>query len=491
MDADVLSEIQRDDYRVREIVRDGDVVVDVGAYVGYFARFVLDTAPGAHVISLEPMPSNNAALVDNVGDEVTVERLALADRNGPLTIYDFGDDASACHSIYDLGVDDAAPVEVEAVTLDELLRRHSLSNVRLLKLDCQGAEYDALTATPESVLRRIDYLSIEVHDGIAKSGAGLGRVPHAHERQDELYRHLGRTHVRIEGGRRSSVQVWARRDLVSDRTHAVLRLRELSARVGWPATYQRLHAARWTARHYADSILNVRDVARALKGLPRYVADRRRYRRLPGAEPLSLVNDNPQLRDRTAGTPYDAHYLHQDAWAARRIAERRPARHVDVGSRTTFVAGLAAFVDVVFVDIRPLDAQVPGLTPMKGSLLALPFEDRAVDSLSCLHVAEHVGLGRYGDALDPAGTRRAAFELQRVLARGGELLFSLPVGEPRTAFNAHRIHDPTDVVGFFPELELLEFSGIDDAGDFLEDEAPDRLVGAGWSCGLYRFTRRA
>lgn len=491
MDADVLSEMQRDEYHVREIVRNGDVVVDVGAYVGHFARFVLDTAPGARVISLEPMPSNGTALEENMGDEVTVERLALADRNGPLTIYDFGDEASACHSIYDLGVDTAEPVQVEAVTLQELLRRHSLSSVRLLKLDCQGAEYEALTATPLSVLRRIEYLSMEVHDGIAKSGAGLGHVPHAKERQNRLYRHLGRTHVRVEGGLRSSVQVWARRDLVPLRARVVLWLRQLSQRVGWPAIYRALVAARWTCRHYVDSIVDLRDLAKALRGLRRYAAERRQYRSLPGAEPLRRVDDNPQLRDWTSKTPYDAHYLHQDAWAARRIAERRPARHVDVGSRTTFVAGLAAFVEVVFVDIRPLDAELPGLTPVEGSLLAMPFGDREVDSLSCLHVAEHVGLGRYGDPLDPSGTRRAALELQRVLAADGELLFSLPVGEPRTAFNAHRVHDPTEVPGLFPELSLLEFSGVDDRGRFIADVEPEEFVGATWSCGLYRFRRPA
>ncbi len=79
----------------------------------------------------------------------------------------------------------------------------------------------------------------------------------------------------------------------------------------------------------------------------------------------------------------------------------RPARHVDVGSRVDLVGFLTAITEVTFVDIRPLEVDIEGLTPIAGSVLDLPFEDGALESVSCLHVAEHIGLGRYGDPLDP------------------------------------------------------------------------------------------
>src|SRR5205807_5995192 len=68
---------------------------------------------------------------------------------------------------------------------------------------------------------------------------------------------------------------------------------------------------------------------------------------------------------------------------------------------------------------------------LEGDILALPFRDQSVVSLSCLHVVEHVGLGRYGDGLNPEGTQQALAELQRVLAVEGNLFLSLPVGRPR------------------------------------------------------------
>lgn len=145
----------------------------------------------------------------------------------------------------------------------------------------------------------------------------------------------------------------------------------------------------------------------------------------------------------------------------------------------------------MFVDIRPLEAKLPNLTCIAGSVTELPFADQSEESVSCLHVAEHIGLGRYGDPLDPAGTRKAARELVRVVRSGGQLLFSLPDGRARVEFNAHRVHDPLDVVAMFPDLELFEFSGVDDSGTFAENRGFDELRGSRYACGLFRFARRS
>lgn len=235
-------------------------------------------------------------------------------------------------------------------------------------------------------------------------------------------------------------------------------------------------------------------VARALRRswggllrLPRFFGDLRRFRSLGGvAQPHDWM---PQLTDDTPTHELDHHYFFQAAWATRRIANRRPERHVDVGSDTTFVACLTALTGVTFVDVRPLPAALDGLEPTTGSVTDLPFEDRSVSSLSSLHVLEHVGLGRYGDQLDPRGTERACRELERVLATGGELYVSMPVGVPRTEFNAHRVHDPTAVSPFFAELQLVEFSIVTDDGRLLLEVDPAQWTDQRYACGLYRFRR--
>lgn len=182
-----------------------------------------------------------------------------------------------------------------------------------------------------------------------------------------------------------------------------------------------------------------------------------RYRVLPGAEPVRVADLYPCLGDKLPSTPVDPTYFYQDTWAARKLFASGPRFHVDIGSTALLVGVLAQFTHVCSLDIRPLTAKVDGLVACRGSVLALPLASRSVTSLSSLCVLEHVGLGRYGDSLDPRGTDRAASELQRVLAPGGDLYLSVPVEDrDRVYFNAHRTFSVASFLAKFPELALMD-----------------------------------
>lgn len=219
-----------------------------------------------------------------------------------------------------------------------------------------------------------------------------------------------------------------------------------------------------------------------------YVREWRAYDELAEGT-LRLRDAYPLLLDRSTSTPYDPHYLHQSVWAAHAIVERRPREHVDVGSLALFVAMLSASVPVTFIDIRPLDLALDNLHPVKGSLERLPLVDGSVQSLSCLHVIEHVGLGRYGDPLDPEGSQQACRELARVLEPGGNLYLSAPIGSERVCFNAHRVHDPRTILSYVPELDLVEFVVVDDDGALRTDLGVDGCSTMSYGCGLFRFER--
>jgi SAM-dependent methyltransferase len=243
------------------------------------------------------------------------------------------------------------------------------------------------------------------------------------------------------------------------------------------------------ARNWLVQIANPRYTLRGLGGYARFVCEWRRYARLPRAEPIELINTYPQLHDHTATSEIDAHYYYVNGWAMRRVVALAPYFHIDIASQTIFSNLLAAVLPVVFVDYRPLQARQHGLQSLAGNLLALPFADGSIKSLSCLHVIEHVGLGRYGDPLDPAGTVKALDELSRVLAPGGHLFLATPVGRPRLCFNAHRLYAPDAIPALAPALELVEFTGIDDNGHYAEHISPAALLNSEYACGLYWFRR--
>ncbi len=242
-------------------------------------------------------------------------------------------------------------------------------------------------------------------------------------------------------------------------------------------------------RRIINSVVDLDRLSSSLPGLAAWYRDRRAYMELPGAERLDWRASDPQVHDLTPRSPFDPHYFFQDVWAAQRVAELAPQRHVDVGSRVDLVGFLTAITEVTFVDIRLLEAEVEGLSSVEGSVLEMPFADRSLESVSCLHVAEHIGLGRYGDPLDPNGTVKAMKELQRVVAPGGQLLFAGPVGRRQVVFNAHRIQPPSSVIGIFDELELIEFSGTDDSGHFSRHRSPDEFEDAGYALGLFLLRR--
>lgn len=224
--------------------------------------------------------------------------------------------------------------------------------------------------------------------------------------------------------------------------------------------------------------------------LPRFIFHWLKYVRSTSTQKVSLLDLQPCLGDWSSHTPFDAHYFYQGAWLARKLAQNRPSQHVDIGSSVLTVSVLSAMVDTIFVDYRPLKATLPGLTSISGNILSLPFDDDSVLSLSCLHVIEHIGLGRYGDPIDPEGSLKAAMELQRIVSSGGKLFLSLPIGRERVCFNAHRVHAPTSVLKMFSRLKLVEFSYVNDVGQYHEASSIEAAGMLEYGCGFFQFEKQ-
>jgi SAM-dependent methyltransferase len=222
----------------------------------------------------------------------------------------------------------------------------------------------------------------------------------------------------------------------------------------------------------------------------KFISDWRAYQKMEGAERIRLKDSYPCLFDNTSTFSPGNHYFYQDIWAFKKIYDSKVKLHIDVGSKANFVGFLTSITNVEFVDIRPLDAPyLKNFKNIRGSILEMPYEDSSLQSVSCLHVAEHIGLGRYGDPLDPLGTQKAAAELSRCLAKGGNLYFSLPVGKPKVCFNAHRIHSPRQILKYFSDLKLLDFSVYNDNKEFVEHTSVETVENAKFACGMFWFTK--
>jgi hypothetical protein len=217
-----------------------------------------------------------------------------------------------------------------------------------------------------------------------------------------------------------------------------------------------------------------------------------------GAE-LNWAERRPIFED-TAETGFDTHYIYHPAWAARILAETRPACHTDISSTLHFCSIVSAFIPVALYDYRPARLKLTNLSSGKADLTALPFADNSIPSLSCMHVVEHVGLGRYGDAIDAVGDLKAMKELARVLARGGSLLFAAPIGRSKIIFNAHRIYSYRQVMGCFKSFEgsasgglrLQEFSLIPDNAletGLIKDATEAQADRQTYGCGCFWFIK--
>jgi hypothetical protein len=209
----------------------------------------------------------------------------------------------------------------------------------------------------------------------------------------------------------------------------------------------------------------------SLKGLRRFWTDYRQITKMniAAGEPWKIRANFPCLHDFYGPSGVArGHYFHQDLYIAQKIFQKNPIKHVDFGSRVDgFVAHVASFREIEVLDIRPLPQGIPSIVFHSCDLLNVPAKFREYcDSLSCLHVLEHIGLGRYGDPIDIHGHSTGLLNLAQVLKPGGTLYLSMPFGVERIEYNAHRIFHLGAVRDLIERsFEIIDFAIVDDAGE--------------------------
>lgn len=148
---------------LRQWVKPGALVIDVGANIGFFTRhFGRWVLPHGRVIAIEPEPSNLRCLErlvegDGLAGAVEVVAGVAAAATGALRLtvnpHHPGD-----HKIGDHGL------PVAAYALDDLMAERGWPAVSLIKIDVQGAEERVIDGARMTIERRAPALFVEVHD---------------------------------------------------------------------------------------------------------------------------------------------------------------------------------------------------------------------------------------------------------------------------------------------------------------------------------------
>ena len=147
---------------MRPLLRRGQTIIDVGANVGYTARFFARVAgPTGKVHAFEPNPLIFPLLKQNVAslEQVSVHNLGLSSGNGEFPLFIagsnhgvacFAEKYPASHLVYREG-ETMRSVDAEVVMGDQFLKQKGIDHVDVIKIDVEGWELNVLAGLAETI----------------------------------------------------------------------------------------------------------------------------------------------------------------------------------------------------------------------------------------------------------------------------------------------------------------------------------------------------
>lgn len=165
-----------DVYEIDELVSDlptAPVVIDIGANVGFFGIQLLSKISSATIYAYEPVPANVKTLQHTLQQN---PRLAKSMRLFPMAVTgkpvdklelfaEVEENSQVVASVFaNFHENNSKKISVPCITLTNIIQKNNLQSVDLMKMDCEGSEYDIMYNTSPELIRRIKKMMIEVHD---------------------------------------------------------------------------------------------------------------------------------------------------------------------------------------------------------------------------------------------------------------------------------------------------------------------------------------
>lgn len=240
---------------------------------------------------------------------------------------------------------------------------------------------------------------------------------------------------------------------------------------------------------------NLFKIKSSISELPSYFKDLKKMRRflIESSSEFKISKLYPIFGEKYSHDAISWNYFFQDLYVAQLIFENKPIKHIDVGSRIDgFISNVATFREIEVYDIRVVREDIPNVKFIQADICSNEFEFcNYCDSISSLHVIEHLGLGRYGDKLDPNGYIIGLKNITRALKINGIFYLSVPIGEQRIEFNAHRVFSTKHIIHLLsPYYNIVSFSYVNDKSMFfrnipLADKGFENDFGCYYGCGIF------
>ncbi|MEM2195268.1 MAG: FkbM family methyltransferase [Candidatus Methanomethylicia archaeon] len=146
-------------------IKDNSTVIDVGANIGIFSIYAASTAKNVMIYAYEPMPTSYRLLLENINlnkleNNIFPFNLGIAASKGKRKL--FLASTSPFHSLYSESNDKY--IEIDTISLEDVFNENKIDSCDILKIDCEGAEFEILYSTPKYVLQRIKEIRLEYHN---------------------------------------------------------------------------------------------------------------------------------------------------------------------------------------------------------------------------------------------------------------------------------------------------------------------------------------
>jgi len=150
-------------YDAKSFEIDNPTIIEVGANTGLFVLRIKNNYPAAKIISFEPHPDNYLSLletikINNLNNIFPIKKAVSHDSNGSkLFIHPKN---MGGHSLYKEQAGDKY-ISIETTTVESIFSDYNIESCDLLKLDCEGSEYNILKTLTPTLSKKIHSIIYE------------------------------------------------------------------------------------------------------------------------------------------------------------------------------------------------------------------------------------------------------------------------------------------------------------------------------------------